>query len=54
MIIRIAKWILKLVDFDMELAGDLLTLTVTIGGVVVFRKTFDLIPVNEGIKRSVK
>lgn len=37
----IAKWILKLVDFDVELDGDNLFISVQIGGVEVWSHTFD-------------
>lgn len=54
MVKTIAKWVLKLVDFDIDLVGDLLTLTITVGGVQVFKRTFDLIPDDQGILRSKK
>lgn len=40
----IAVWILGMVDFDLKLEGDNLTLIITIGQKTVFNRTFDLIP----------
>lgn len=37
----IAKWVLRLVDFDIELDGDNLFISIQIGGVEIFSHTFD-------------
>lgn len=46
--IKIMKWLLELVDIDIDLDGDLLHLVIKLGTVTVMDKTFDLVQDSEG------
>jgi len=37
----IAKWILKMVDFEVTLEDSKVTVVIKLGGTTVFKKTFD-------------
>jgi len=41
--VKILKWLLKMVDFDISLNGDLVTIVLTLGSVKVLDFTVDLI-----------
>lgn len=46
MLRSLAKWIIRFIDFDIILVGDVLHIKLMIGAKIVFEKRFDLIPDN--------
>lgn len=54
MIKRIAKWILKMVDVDVKLDGDVVTIRIELAGVQLVEWSIDLIKEPEGVTRGKK
>jgi hypothetical protein len=54
MIKRIAKWILKMVDVDVKLDGDVVTIRIELAGVQLVEWSIDLIKEPQGVTRGKK
>jgi len=54
MIKRIAKWILQMVDVDVKLDGDIVTISIELAGVQLVEWSIDLIKEPEGVTRGTK
>lgn len=53
MFAKILKWLLKMVDVDVSLNGDILTIVLELGGIKVLDLTIDLIK-NENVTTKVR
>ena len=54
MIRKIAVWILRMVDVDFKLDGDILTVRIYLGGIQLVEWTVDLLKEPEGVSHGKK